>query len=573
MRVIQEDRVEHVPRGRIEAEGDVRETEHELAVRQLRRDALDRVQRVQAELSVVVVAGADGEGQRVDDEIGLGQPEPAAGEIAQALGEGDFVLGLLRHTLLVDGERNHRGAEAARQLHALLRRRLAVLEIDRVDHGLAAVQLERGLEHAEFRRIENERRRHAAAHAAHRLGHVGDLIAADEGGAEVEGVRALLNLLARHLDAAVPVASLLALPELLGAIGVAALADREVGVLLAKCHRLIERGERGHPVALALHGRRAFARTAQPLQHLVEGGDVRGRGAAAAADQVDAVLEDETLLPLRELLRGERVMRLAVDELGQTRVGLHRDQSRPALPQPLHVLGHLLRTGRAVDADQRHGERIDDGRGRRDVGAHQQGAGGLDGHLHEDRRLGAGFGACALGAVDGGLELQGVLAGLDQDRLGAAGDQPRRLDRERVLKGLVIDMTERRQPRPRPDRADDEARAAVAGEFLAHLECELDGALVEIEGAVLQPELAERHGRAAEGVGLDRVRARAKIAAIDLAHQVRPALVQDLRAVLMAPEIAIDMERARLDLGPHRAVAEKDAVFQIIEKMCHVPPA
>src|SRR3546814_995754 len=49
------------------------------------------------------------------------------------------------------------------------------------------------------------------------------------------------------------------LAEALAAVGVAALADRQVGVLLAQADLAVERGERGHPEGLALLGRRAGA--------------------------------------------------------------------------------------------------------------------------------------------------------------------------------------------------------------------------------------------------------------------------------------------------------------------------
>src|SRR3546814_7226133 len=95
------------------------------------------------------------------------------------------------------------------------------------------------------------------AHAAHHHGHLGDRGAADEGGADVDGVRALAGLLHAHGDAAVPVPALLQHAKALAAVGVAALADREVGGLLAQSDLAVERGERRHPEGLALLGRRA----------------------------------------------------------------------------------------------------------------------------------------------------------------------------------------------------------------------------------------------------------------------------------------------------------------------------
>ena len=56
---------------------------------------------------------------------------------------------------------------------------------------------------------------------------------------------------------------------------------------------------------------------------------------------------------------------------------------------------------------------------------------------------------------------------------------------------------------------------------------------------------------------------------MDLADQVRAALADDLGAVLVAEIVALDVEVARLHLGPHRAVAEHDAIGEVVEEMGH----
>ncbi len=568
-RVVEEHRVEHVARRRVEAEGDVGEAEDDLALRQLARKPFDRLQRPQAELAVVLVAGADGEGQRVEHQIGRGQAMTVAGEVMQPMRNRELALDLLGHALLVDGERDDRGAEAAGKLEALGRRRLAILEIDRVDHGLAAIEAQRRLEHRQLGRIDHQRRVHRAAHARHRLAHIGDLVAADEGGAEVKRVRALLDLVAGHLDAAVPIALLLELAELAGAVGVAALADREISVLLAQRGLAVERGDGRQPDAAARFRPRPEAVAGEPAQHGIECGDVRHVGAAAAADDVDAVLGDEALLPLRQLGRAQGIMRLPVDQLRQSGIGLHRDQARPVLAQPFDVLGHLQWAGGAVDADRRYVERLDHRRRGGDVGSHQQGAGGLHRDLDEDRRVLAGFGAGALGGVHRRLDLQRVLAGLDQQRVDAAGHKSAALHGERVLERLVVDMAERGQPGAGADRADDEARAAVAGENLDRLARQLGRAAVDVKGLRGDAEFAQRHRRAAEAVGLQRVGAGAQISEMDLAHEIGPALAEHVGAVLMAVIVALDIELARLHLRPHRAVAQQHPVPEIVENMRH----
>ena len=55
---------------------------------------------------------------------------------------------------------------------------------------------------------------------------------------------------------------------------------------------------------------------------------MRALGAAAAADDADPVLEHKAFEPLRQLARGQRIMRPAVDQFGQPGIGLHRDDAR-----------------------------------------------------------------------------------------------------------------------------------------------------------------------------------------------------------------------------------------------------
>ena len=183
----------------------------------------------------------------------------------------------------------------------------------------------------------------------------------------------------------------------------------------------------------------------------------------------------------------------------------------------------------------------------------------------------AGLGEGAPGAVDGGLDLQGILAGLDQDGVGIALDEAHGLHGEGVLELAIGDVPEARQTRAGTDRADDEAAPAVAREPLDRLVRQLAGATVDLDGAVGEAELAQRDGRAAEGVGLDRVGAGLEIGAVDVAHEVRAGQVQDLGAVLLPPEI-VERQVAALDLRAHAAVEENKALTGVVEQVGHETP-
>jgi hypothetical protein len=365
------------------------------------------------------------------------------GERDQPPGDLDLALGGLGHARLVDGQRDHRGAELLREREALGGRLLAVLEVDRVDHGLAAVQLERRLEDPELGRIEHQRTVDRAAQAADDLMHVGDLVAADVGGADIQSVRALFRLGPPDRHAGIPVLGRLALAERLGAVGITTLADRQIGVLLAERHRGIERSDLRLPLDRAHLRPGPLAILGEAPEHAIQLADVRRRGAAATADDRHAVLDHEPLEPGGKLARTERIVGLAVDQGREAGVRQDRDRAGPGARQVGHMLGHLLGAGGAVQADDRDVERADDGRGGADVGADQHGAGGLDGDLNHERKVLACLAHRPLGAVHGRLHLERVLAGLAQDDVGAAGDQPRRLDGERVLERAISDVTER----------------------------------------------------------------------------------------------------------------------------------
>src|SRR3546814_3336699 len=109
---------------------------------------------------------------------------------------------------------------------------------------------------------------------------------------------------------------------------------------------------RSHPEGLALLGRRAGTVAAilagALAQHGIQRGDMRRRGAAAAAEDVDAVPDQEALGPAGELLRAQRVAGLAVDPPRPPGAGLLRKEPRPVLGPPHEGRAHLLWHGGAV---------------------------------------------------------------------------------------------------------------------------------------------------------------------------------------------------------------------------------
>ena len=108
---------------------------------------------------------------------------------------------------------------------------------------------------------------------------------------------------------------------------------------------------------------------------------------------------------------------------------------------------------------------------------------------------------------------------------------------------------------------------AAIGEALGRLARDLDGLPVQIEGMLLQLELGQRDRRAAEGVSQHHVGAGLEIAVVDLAHHIGAREHQHVRAVLLAPEVAFDVEVHRLHASTRAAITQENTVAQGIEQM------
>ena len=417
--LVQEHGVEHLPRGRVEAEGDVRQAERGLDLGVTPLDLADRLDRLDAVAARLLLAGGDGEGERVDDDVGRAHA-PLPGDVGDQPGRD---VGLLprgpRLALFVDGQGDDGGAVLADQLHDLGEAGLgsvAVLVVDGVDRAAAAEPLQARAEHGDFGGVEHDRQGGRGGQAPGQLGHVRGAVAADVVDAEVEQVGAVAGLLAGDLDAVVPAALQHRVPERLRAVGVGPLADHQHAGVLLERHRLVQRRHAGLGPRPPGHRRR--------VRHC--GGelpDVLVGGAAATADQADAELADEPGERLDQRFRAERVHRAVRAQLGQAGVRHHRQRHPGVLGQLPQVLAHLGRSGGAVEPDGVDAERLQRGQRGADLRAEQHRAGRFDGDRSEDRHLTAFGGHRPLRADDRRLGLEDVLGGLDDHRVDAAGEQ------------------------------------------------------------------------------------------------------------------------------------------------------
>ena len=204
-------------------------------------DALDRLDRGRLPL---VVAGGQREGERVEDQqLGV-EAVLVADELVDALRDLELALARLGHADLVDRQRDQRGAVRHGDRDDAVELVAAGLEVDRVDDRAAGDLVERGLDHLGLGRVDLDRRglgeRDLLGDEAHLLVLV---LALGQRDAEVEHVRAALDLVLGDLHEAVVVVGQQQLLGLARALRVDALADERRGRLLRERRRGHHRGD------------------------------------------------------------------------------------------------------------------------------------------------------------------------------------------------------------------------------------------------------------------------------------------------------------------------------------------
>ncbi len=414
--LVQVDAVEHLAGGGVQSERDVGEPEDRAHARQLGLDAPDRLDRLDAVAARLDHARRERQGQGVDEDVRGAQSVARHREVGDVPRRADLPVRGAGLTLFVDARRHDRRAELGREAEKAVEARarsVALFEVDRVEDGLAAEPGQRLACDGGLGRVHHDGYRRLGGEAAHDLVHVTDAVGAGVVDADVEDVRALLDLVAADAHARVPVALEHRFTELLGAVGIGALPDEQHRpVLLVRRGRVDRRHGR-------LEDRCALGRR-ERTDRLDDAREVFGRGATAAADHLHAVLGDESGEVLGERVGREVVVHLAVDDARQAGVGQAGDRHGRGLAQLTQRLVHLDGSRRAVepdDVDAQRTERRDRGP---DLGAGQHASGQLDGDLGLDRHDASVPDHGAVTGGDGGLAREQVEHRLDDQQVDAA---------------------------------------------------------------------------------------------------------------------------------------------------------
>ena len=226
--VVEKDRVHGAAHRLVaaEREAQVRQAARDVRVRAAAADLPARLDKVDAVVVVLLDPGRDGEDVGVEDDV-LGREAVAGQQLVGALADLDLALAGVGLADLVEGHDDDGGAVAADLGGVLEELGLALLHADRIDDRLAGDALQPRLDDAPLRAVDHN------GHARD-VGLGGDQL--EEGGhgvvrveqplvhVDVEHLRAVLDLLARHVDG---------------------------GGIVAGHHQLLEAGRAGDVCALA----------------------------------------------------------------------------------------------------------------------------------------------------------------------------------------------------------------------------------------------------------------------------------------------------------------------------------
>src|ERR1035441_8658692 len=300
------------------------------------------------------------------------------------------------------------------------------------------------------------------------------------------------------------------------------------------------------------------------LDHVGDGADVRRRGAAASAHEIEPAAIGEFFQ-----LRRQRVRRLAEFPFGvrQTRIRIARDAVPRHLVERPYVVGHQVRTGGAVHSHAQQIVTFDGGVECVDGLPAQHGPGAFDGDTPPHRNLPSEIARQSLHRHQSRLEAARVEAGLDQQKVGPAFDQAFGLQvvigAQRGEGGGAGDVEVFVGG---PHGTGDEARLVRRGVLVRDLARQLRGGEVELVFAVFQMVVGEGDSRPTEGICLDDVRAGFQILAMDVLYDVGPRDVEDFRTVLPPQVVGPDGQGCLMDHGAHSPVEHEYTLFQAVDQ-------
>ena len=269
--------------------------------------------------------------------------------------------------------------------------------------------------------------------------------------------------------------------------------------------------------------------------------DVLGRGAATSPHEIDEP-RGRKLLELPGRVFGRLVV--LAERVGQARIRVARDVHIRDLGQLRDVRPHVRRSQCAVDPDgQRASMRNRDPKGFDGLAGQGSAAAVGDRHREHQRQRLAGRRERVLDAHNAGLEVERVDDRLGEDHIGPPVDEATRLldvglphlvEGRGPKSGVVHVGRQRQRLVGRPQRSRHESRpiGGLGGPSVRDFARDPSALAVDLVDVVFEQVVRLGDSRAAEGVGLDDVRARFEERVVDLGHRLGLGQTQDIVVAL-----------------------------------------
>ena len=303
----------------------------------------------------------------------------------------------------------------------------------------------------------------------------------------------------------------------------------------------------------------------------IKPGDVLGRGAAAAADRIDAPAR-EFADHLAEGLWQHGIDGFAIDIDRQAGVGQDADGEGRALDEVLNGRAHVFWSGGAIQTQQVNRQRRQRGQGAGDIGAEEHAPADVQRDLRLERDASAAVGKVLTDAVDRRFDFEDILPRLEQQQVRPTFRQTASLLVEEPRQLVKADIAEVGIVAGGQHAAGTHAASHEAGDagfgldLIAGGAGDASGGAVDFKRSFAQAMFGQGAAIAAEGIGFDGFGAGVQEGQVNLADDIGAGDDEIVDAVLIgcAAEIRGD-ERIGLDAGAHGAVEDDDMVGDSVE--------
>ncbi|OQA52095.1 MAG: hypothetical protein BWY44_00761 [Candidatus Omnitrophica bacterium ADurb.Bin292] len=229
------------------------------------------------------------------------------------------------------------------------------------------------------------------------------------------------------------------------------------------------------------------------------------------------------------------------------------------------MLNHFRRTRGAIHPDHVHGKHFKRGDSRGKLGAQQHSPRRFNRNLGNDGEATAGFGKTLLSRDHRGLDLEQILAGLDNQSVNSSGHQPLDLLSGRVLQVIKSNVPQGWELGPGPDGSEDEPGMLRSRIFSRGFPGNLSGFFVKLISTGLKPVIGKNNPIRAKAVRLDGITTDREKVFVNLTDGFGLRNDKVLVATVLAAKI-LWREKLFLEIGAHGAIKHHDPFFTKFKK-------